>query len=269
MVTGVPLRRDVSGERLTPQPRSRMRRRGLVVAVFMSAAMLAVVPWAGAGVLDQAQPVIRSGSAAVSDQIQRAQTFTSGRTGALDQVDLAIGQSSVPALLRVEVRAVSGGVPSGPALGSATFPAASFPVVFSPSAFVSLPLALPAPVTAGVQYAIVVSSTSCGFGNCFNLAFGPVGDPYPAGLGLSSGNAGTTWAPLFAFGSTDFAFQTYVLQAPASKQQCKKGGWKQFRNPSFRNQGQCVKYVNHHAAKSSKGKSDDKGQGKKKPGKKK
>jgi hypothetical protein len=35
---------------------------------------------------------------------------------------------------------------------------------------------------------------------------------------------------------------------PTSKAQCKKGGWKNFNNPSFKNQGQCVAYVEHHSA---------------------
>jgi hypothetical protein len=33
---------------------------------------------------------------------------------------------------------------------------------------------------------------------------------------------------------------------PSSKNACKKGGWKTFTNPSFKNQGQCVAYYNHH-----------------------
>jgi hypothetical protein len=28
--------------------------------------------------------------------------------------------------------------------------------------------------------------------------------------------------------------------------QCKKGGWKSFSSPSFKNQGQCVSWFNHH-----------------------
>jgi YVTN family beta-propeller protein len=32
---------------------------------------------------------------------------------------------------------------------------------------------------------------------------------------------------------------------PTSKDQCKKYGWRNFTNPTFRNQGQCVSYVNH------------------------
>jgi hypothetical protein len=35
---------------------------------------------------------------------------------------------------------------------------------------------------------------------------------------------------------------------PTSKAQCKKGGWKNFTDPSFKNQGQCVAYVVHHSA---------------------
>jgi hypothetical protein len=34
---------------------------------------------------------------------------------------------------------------------------------------------------------------------------------------------------------------------PTTKAQCKKGGWKNFTNPSFKNQGQCVAYVVHHS----------------------
>ena len=56
---------------------------------------------------------------------------------------------------------------------------------------------------------------------------------------------------------------------PMTKAECKKGGWKRFTNPSFKNQGQCVKFVNHQGGKSNQGKDDNKSQGKKKTGKKK
>ncbi len=32
---------------------------------------------------------------------------------------------------------------------------------------------------------------------------------------------------------------------PTTKADCKKGGWKNFTDPKFKNQGQCVSYVNH------------------------
>ena len=40
--------------------------------------------------------------------------------------------------------------------------------------------------------------------------------------------------------------QVVLVGPPTSKDQCKKGGWKNFNNPPFKNQGQCVSYVEHH-----------------------
>ena len=34
-----------------------------------------------------------------------------------------------------------------------------------------------------------------------------------------------------------------AAQVPASKDQCKNGGWRNF--PQFKNQGQCIAFVNH------------------------
>ena len=275
MATRALLRRDGSGRRkFVRARRSSSRSRVLAVTLFSLAALLALVPTAAAGTLDQSEPVINANATVfVSDEIPEAQTFTSGLSGGLDQVDIAIGRTAgfITAPLVVQIRALSGGVPSGPALAGATIPAANVPVAFFPSAFYSVPFASPAPVTAGVQYAIVVSSLSCGLGNCYEWAPGPVGDPYPAGTGLNSQNFGATWAPLNAFGSTDFPFKTYVLQAPTSKDQCKKGGWRKFTNPSFKNQGQCVKFVKHQRGKGNKANGDTGNgeKGNKKSGKKK
>ena len=38
---------------------------------------------------------------------------------------------------------------------------------------------------------------------------------------------------------------TPIVGPPTNKDQCKNGGWQTFNNPSFRNQGQCVSFVNH------------------------
>jgi hypothetical protein len=47
----------------------------------------------------------------------------------------------------------------------------------------------------------------------------------------------------------DFSFSTPGLPMPTSKDDCKHGGWKNFGdaegNP-FKNQGQCVSFVNHN-----------------------
>jgi hypothetical protein len=246
--------------------------RNLIALACVVAVAVVTVPSASAGTLDQSQPVIRANViTGFSDFFPLAQTFTSGKTGALDQVDLVVGRTAsfITVPLLVEIRPVSGGVPSGAPLGSASLPAASVPVAFVPTAFFSIQLSSPAPVTAGVQYAIIASSGSCGFANCYEAAPGPIGDSYPAGSGWFSPNSGATWSPYNAFGSTDLPFKTYVLEGPTSKQQCKRGGWKAFRNPSFKNQGQCVRWFNHDGGKAKSNGQPAGGNGKHKGGKKK
>jgi hypothetical protein len=34
-----------------------------------------------------------------------------------------------------------------------------------------------------------------------------------------------------------------IITAPESKDDCKDGGWREFTDPSFRNQGQCIAFV--------------------------
>ena len=36
------------------------------------------------------------------------------------------------------------------------------------------------------------------------------------------------------------------VAGPTAKSQCKKGGWRNFTSPSFKNQGQCVSWYEHH-----------------------
>ncbi len=69
-----------------------------------------------------------------------------------------------------------------------------------------------------------------------------VGEPYADGYvenidGLKFGTAaGTT--------TFDFDLAKEVLP-PTTKAECKNDGWKVFVNPTFKNQGQCIKYVEH------------------------
>jgi hypothetical protein len=256
------LRRGARRERSTQRPRSALRSQAAALTLCVSAAVLAVIPSAGAGVLDQSQPTLSGVSAAVSDIQQDAQTFTNGITGSLDQVDLALGKVAAANLpLTVEIRTVSSGVPAGAALATETVSAASIPAG-SPNAFVSVPLAPPASVTAGVQYAIVLKS-SCGSEFCYLWALGPQVDPYLAGSALWRPNAAAAWVRLV---DEDFAFKTYVgppVVRPTTKNQCKKGGWRRFTNPSFKNQGQCVAYVNHQGKDYKHGRGKRKGGGRK------
>jgi hypothetical protein len=39
-------------------------------------------------------------------------------------------------------------------------------------------------------------------------------------------------------------FQTVVLERPTNKDQCKNNGWQTFTNPTFKNQGDCIQFVN-------------------------
>jgi hypothetical protein len=48
--------------------------------------------------------------------------------------------------------------------------------------------------------------------------------------------------------------QSLIAGGPTSKAQCKHGGWKSFTNPSFKNQGQCVSWFEHHVQHHGKGK---------------
>ena len=59
--------------------------------------------------------------------------------------------------------------------------------------------------------------------------------------------------------NTTYDFEP-TIGPPTSKDQCKNGGWKRFNNPSFKNQGQCIAYVEHHNGKGK----DDQHAGKKK-----
>jgi hypothetical protein len=277
MVTRVPLRRDVSGKTPLRLPQPRLRgRAALVLALFLSAAVLAMGPSADAGVIDQSQPLVINTVVDVWDSDFAAQTFSNGITGGLDQVDLAVARSArapAPPTFKVEIWRLAGGLPIGPPLGtpalaSASVAATSLPLRGPiPPGFLSVRFVPPAPVTAGAQYAIVLPELQCsvGINDCFGWYVGPPGDPYPAGSGFTDRSAGRlmTWTPLSVLGSTDFAFKTYVSPRPTSKKECKKGGWRRFTNPSFKNQGQCVKFVNHHGGKGGKGKDNEKSHGKK------
>ena len=53
------------------------------------------------------------------------------------------------------------------------------------------------------------------------------------------------WAPNGTV-AAKFVATELPVAAPTTKAQCKKYGWKKFNDPSFKNQGRCIKYVNHH-----------------------
>jgi len=84
----------------------------LAPALVAFLALSVFVPAAAAGTLDQSQPTISPNvtTGAFGDVFHGAQTFTSGLTGGLDQVDFAIGRTlpSITVPLLAEIRPVSG-----------------------------------------------------------------------------------------------------------------------------------------------------------------
>lgn len=91
-------------------------------------------------------------------------------------------------------------------------------------------------------------------------------------LGAMLFKAGSGWASFDGYvdaltvgtaaGSTTYDFEVVVdddgdgipdTAPPASKDDCKKGGWSSFNNPTFKNQGDCVSYVASGGKKGPKG----------------
>jgi hypothetical protein len=226
--------------------RSRLR---LVLALSWAAvfSVLATVPTArAAGTLDQSV-VITPGVAAFGPAL--AQTFTAGISGNLDQVDLMMYRSGSPGDLTVQIRSVFAGVPSDNVLASARVVEGSVGTDPFPSAFVSIPLSPPAPVSSGVQYAIVWLSPGCCPDDIYYAWTLSELNPYAGGELFAIRSGGTSWEqwPLCEFGEVgcaDVAFKTYVTPSsqpvPTNKAECKKGGYAQF---GFKNQGQCVAFV--------------------------
>jgi hypothetical protein len=165
-------------------------------------------PPGGGHTLDQSQEQVSTcGGGGGGTSLRLAQTFTTGITGDLDQVDIAIARSGGvedPAEpFVVEIRSVSGGEPTDTVLASASVPAGSVPL--SDPAFVPVPIG-PVPVSAGTQYAIVLARTGAGFGWC-----GGAPDSYAGGAFLWEVFPGF-WGE---FGPMDLGFRTYVTVPPA------------------------------------------------------
>jgi hypothetical protein len=102
-----------------------------------------------------------------------------------------------------------------------------------------------------------VSVTTCeavGFDNSGGVVVpiidGAPGTPVPvAGTGLFYGVNCASAATCVAVGtnpSTSEGVIVVINEPPTDAKACKKGGWRNFRSPAFKNQGECVSYVNAH-----------------------
>jgi len=97
----------------------------------------------------------------------------------------------------------------------------------------------------------VVTNISVG-NNPRRLAVDPTGTSVYVPQSSSSGTvtvistATNTVTGSIATGAGSIAIAFPVpTQGPANKDHCKDGGWATFTNPEFKNQGQCIKFVNH------------------------
>ena len=174
----------------------------LLVAISASA-----VPALASGSLDQEYDSGFGLITAVNGSNQKAQLFTSGVSGTLDQVELAVsnyGTSS--AVLTMTLQTVSGGVPSGTALATASVPRGS---TQNNGSWVSFVLTSPIDVAAGTEYAIVLSTAEANANNGYGWATNST-NSYTRGAEFSSSNAGTSWSTVTGY---DLGFRTYVTAA--------------------------------------------------------
>src|SRR4051794_15531655 len=99
------------------------RNRFVLLCVVAATATFLTLPGpALAGTLDQQQTISNFGGLQVSSHNSKAQTFTAGLTGQLDQVDLALSLMSVSTPMTVQIRDGSATAPGDTVLASASVP---------------------------------------------------------------------------------------------------------------------------------------------------
>jgi hypothetical protein len=139
-----------------------------------------------------------------------AQTVTAGMSGYLTQADLAAyAWYAQPILWQVTVNAVSDGMPTGTVLASQLLTSAGWGYV-PPGLAVTF--SAPAYLTAGEQFALVISSPGAAVGGTGVGAWnGSDAGGYPGGMPWASQDGGT-----FAWPSPgcDLGFVTYMSPTP-------------------------------------------------------
>ena len=181
----------------------------LITAVAGVAALIPAVGASAAGTLDQQQTINNFGGLQVDNANSKAQTFTAGITGQLDQVDLDLNGISLTTPLTVQIRDGSAAGPGTTVLATTTVPTSAVP---GGETVVSVPFTSPAAVTAGTQYAIVAMNDSVGwFWVAGQVAMMP--DAAYTGGRLFFTSTGPPATSGWAAGSpADFAFKTYVTE---------------------------------------------------------
>lgn len=196
--------------------RSRARVSATVV-VLLSVGILFAAP-----TIDQEQIVVDTTANTLAiggaSEQKLAQTFTAAKSGCLSHVTVPLGCEPA-ASLTVEIQETTDGVPSGTVLASETLPGTLYPQLSAapvPGGFRIVEFTSPALITAGKQYAVVLSAAgdSCG------IFQGPLGDPYLGGHGFFDARPNPPGWIQFFEGRDDLPFQTFVEET--SKGKCKK-----------------------------------------------
>ncbi len=191
---------------------TRSRARGLVVVTtLMVGLVVALAPPAAAGTLDQSQEVAEVRGLIVGPELlnpsSRAQSFTAGLSGDLDQVELFLEHLDDNARkpLTVEIRAMNATIPGDDVLAATAIAPADIPASSS-GGWVAAVFDPPAPVVAGTQYAIVLYAG--GADRFWHYGASSLVAPYAGGAQHSSKQSPpATWSTQT---DRDLAFRTYV-----------------------------------------------------------
>jgi hypothetical protein len=172
-----------------------------VVALTALASLAVPAPADAGGTLDQSQTALTC-CQYVYGSAYLAQSFTAGLSGQLDQVDVFLTHPyyGTPGPLTLEIRTLSGGVPSATVL-------ASEEVSSVPDGWLSVTLNPTLSVSAGAQYAIVLSAPSGDPYGGFYSWYGNGSNPYGGGQWLRTFDSGASWQ---ALSDADAGFKTYV-----------------------------------------------------------
>ena len=183
------------------------------VSLLWSSAVFASQPR-----IDQEQPAVDNIGPTLAiggaSHQKLAQVFTAGQSGRLTHVTAPISCDPA-ATITIEIQKVSGGLPTGAVLASETESGSTYPAYTAPystvpdAGFRLVEFQPPQVVTAGTQYAIVLSA----IGSCSILS-APAGDFYSGGHAYFDALPNPPgWLPLAPpLGpSDDLSFQTFVL----------------------------------------------------------
>ena len=193
--------------------RRHLGRLTVAMSIAGSVVLVPAVPALAAGTIDQSYAATDT-MEVIHDVIVAAQTFTAGRTGSLDRVDLSIGRIDNPGTLTIRIETVAAGVPSGSVLATATVPVSGVPndSVVHP---VSVPLP-PSLSLLGTQYAIVLSAAGAPADTAWLWALDSL-NGYAGGSALTGDTTTGIWT---THALDDRAFATYVDPTP-----CAIGTW--------------------------------------------